>query len=152
MWNLLNVTMSLCHHVIFFMSAQENGIENYSGTWYWMHDFNEETEGNRFEQEIFDQYGESTTKKDDGSIEHNMTWYQWVTGSRNGNNMQEVVDTLNLTRKNALQGKPQLILAHTVMGKGVDFMENNHKWHGTPPNDEQAANALSQLTETLGDY
>ena len=78
--------------------------------------------------------------------------FGWIVLEMNGNNMQEVVDTLNLARKNAHQGKPQLILAHTIMGKGVDFMENNHKWHGTPPNDEQAANALSQLTETLGDY
>ncbi len=78
--------------------------------------------------------------------------FGWMVLEMNGNKIQEVVDTLNLARKNAHQGKPQLILAHTVMGKGVDFMENNHKWHGTPPNDEQAANALSQLTETLGDY
>ena len=47
---------------------------------------------------------------------------------------------------------PYAIYGSDVMGKGVDFMENNHKWHGTPPNDEQAANALSQLEETLGDY
>ena len=78
--------------------------------------------------------------------------FGWNVYEINGNAMQEVVDTLNLTRKNAHQGKPQLILAHTIMGKGVDFMENNHKWHGTPPNDEQASNALAQLTETLGDY
>ena len=45
-----------------------------------------------------------------------------------------------------------LVLAHTEMGFGVDFMMGTHKWHGTAPNDEQAANALSQLTETLGDY
>jgi transketolase len=40
----------------------------------------------------------------------------------------------------------------TEMGMGVDFMMGTHKWHGTPPNDEQAAAALSQLPETLGDY
>jgi transketolase len=78
--------------------------------------------------------------------------FGWKVLEMNGNQMQEVVDTLSLARKNAHQDKPQLILAHTVMGKGVDFMENNHKWHGTPPNDEQATNALSQLQETLGDY
>jgi transketolase len=38
------------------------------------------------------------------------------------------------------------------MGMGVDFMMGTHKWHGSAPNDEQAANALSQLEETLGDY
>ena len=78
--------------------------------------------------------------------------FGWNVLEMNGNQMQEVVDTLNIARKNACQGKPQLILAHTEMGMGVDFMVGTHKWHGTPPNDEQAANALSQLTETLGDY
>lgn len=78
--------------------------------------------------------------------------FGWNVLEMNGNKMQEVVDTLNLARKNACQGKPQVILAHTEMGMGVDFMMGTHKWHGTPPNDEQAANALSQLPETLGDY
>ena len=59
---------------------------------------------------------------------------------------------LNITRQNAHKGQAQVILAHTEMGFGVDFMMGTHKWHGTPPNDEQAANALSQLKETLGDY
>ena len=78
--------------------------------------------------------------------------FGWKVIEMNGNNMQEVVDTLNKARKGALQGKPQLILAHTEMGMGVDFMMGTHKWHGSAPNDEQAANALSQLEETLGDY
>ncbi len=78
--------------------------------------------------------------------------FGWKVIEMNGNKMQEVVDTLNFARKNACQGKPQLILAHTEMGMGVDFMMGTHKWHGTAPNDEQAANALSQLKETLGDY
>ena len=66
--------------------------------------------------------------------------------------MQQVVDTLNVARENAFNGKPQILLAHTEMGMGVDFMMGTHKWHGTPPNDEKTANALSQLKETLGDY
>ncbi len=78
--------------------------------------------------------------------------FGWNVLEMNGNKMQEVVDTLNHARKNPCQGKPQLILAHTEMGMGVDFMMGTHKWHGSPPNDEQAANALSQLEETLGDY
>jgi transketolase len=40
----------------------------------------------------------------------------------------------------------------TEMGYGVDFMMGTHKWHGQAPNDEQLANALSQLEETIGDY
>ena len=78
--------------------------------------------------------------------------FGWKVIEMNGNKMQEVVDTLNLARKNACQGKPQLSLAHTEMGMGVDFMMGTHKWHGSAPNDEQAAKALLQLTETLGDY
>lgn len=78
--------------------------------------------------------------------------FGWNVIEMNGNNMQEVVDTLNQVRKGAHQGKPQLILAHTEMGMGVDFMMGTHKWHGSAPNDEQAADALSQLEETLGDY
>lgn len=78
--------------------------------------------------------------------------FGWKVIEMNGNNMQEVVDTLNQTRKGAHQGKPQLILAHTEMGMGVDFMMGTHKWHGSAPNDEQATNALAQLEETLGDY
>ena len=78
--------------------------------------------------------------------------FGWKVYECNGNDMQQIVDTLNITRQNAHKGQAQIILAHTEMGMGVDFMMGTHKWHGTPPNDEQAANALSQLKETLGDY
>ena len=49
-------------------------------------------------------------------------------------------------------GKPVMILLHTTMGFGVDFMLDDCKWHGTAPNDEQLSAALKQLPETLGDY
>lgn len=49
-------------------------------------------------------------------------------------------------------GKPAIILAKSNMGQGVDFMCGTHKWHGKAPSDEQAAAALAQLEETLGDY
>ena len=78
--------------------------------------------------------------------------FGWKVIELNGNDMQQVVDALNEARKGAGKGQPQLLLAHTEMGMGVDFMMGTHKWHGTPPNDEQAANALAQLEETLGDY
>jgi transketolase len=48
--------------------------------------------------------------------------------------------------------KPLCILMRTVMGKGVDFMENNHKWHGSPPNKEQFEIALAQLPSSLADF
>lgn len=78
--------------------------------------------------------------------------FGWKVYEFNGNDMQQIVDILNVARKNAHNGQPQLLLAHTEMGMGVDFMMGTHKWHGSAPNDEQAANALSQLKETLGDY
>ncbi|MEQ9007937.1 MAG: transketolase, partial [Ekhidna sp.] len=59
---------------------------------------------------------------------------------------------LEEARSNSGNGKPVIILMTTEMGKGVDFMEGTHKWHGVAPNDEQLADALSQLKETLGDY
>ncbi len=48
--------------------------------------------------------------------------------------------------------KPIVIVMRTEMGQGVDFMMGTHKWHGVAPNDEQLADALNQLEETLGDY
>lgn len=87
-----------------------------------------------------------------GDLKAKYEAFGWKVYECNGNDMQQIVDTLNITRKNAHKGQAQIILAHTEMGMGVDFMMGTHKWHGTPPNDEQAANALSQLKETLGDY
>ena len=78
--------------------------------------------------------------------------FGWNVVELNGNSMKEVVEALHQARKNAHQGKPQLLLAHTEMGMGVDFMMGTHKWHGSAPNDVQAAQALTQLEETLGDY
>jgi transketolase len=49
-------------------------------------------------------------------------------------------------------GIPTVVLMKTEMGKGVDFMEGTHKWHGVAPDDDQLAAALGQLPETLGDY
>ena len=78
--------------------------------------------------------------------------FGWVTLQMNGNDMDEVVHTLMEARSLCGKGKPIAIIMETVMGKGVDFMENDHNWHGVAPNDEQLKKALSQLPETLGDY
>jgi len=96
--------------------------------------------------------GPTDVVMDLGDMKAKYEAFGWKVIELNGNDMQQVVDSLNQARKEAHQGKPQLLLAHTEMGMGVDFMMGTHKWHGTPPNDEQAANALSQLEETLGDY
>lgn len=69
-----------------------------------------------------------------------------------GNDMAAVVKGLYEAKSRLGHARPILILLHTGMGYGVDFMMGTHKWHGTAPNDEQLAAALAQLKETLGDY
>lgn len=69
-----------------------------------------------------------------------------------GNDMEAVVNSVRYAQTLTGKGKPILILMVTAMGKGVDFMEGTHKWHGIAPNDEQLEQALAQLEETLGDY
>jgi transketolase len=70
----------------------------------------------------------------------------------NGNDMESVVNALKKAKTKTGQGKPVVILMKTEMGYGVDFMQGTHKWHGKATNEEQTANALSQLEETLGDF
>jgi transketolase len=69
-----------------------------------------------------------------------------------GNDMDEVVAALEKAKTFTGKGKPVVILMKTSMGKGVDFMEGSHEWHGIAPNDEQLSKALAQNPETLGDY
>ncbi|MBN8719335.1 MAG: transketolase [Sediminibacterium magnilacihabitans] len=78
--------------------------------------------------------------------------FNWMVLEMNGNDMDDVIATLDKAKSLTGQGKPICILMKTVMGKGVDFMEGSHEWHGIAPNDEQLAKALAQLPETLGDY
>ncbi len=71
----------------------------------------------------------------------------------NGNDMDEVLAGLEKAKSFVGKGKPIMNLMKTEMGKGIDFMEGSHEWHGIAPNDEQLAKALTQLGETsLGDY
>ena len=78
--------------------------------------------------------------------------FNWLVLSLDGNNMQELVAGLDKAKSMTGQGKPICILMKTEMGKGVDFMEGSHEWHGIAPSDDQLAKALAQLPETLGDY
>jgi len=87
-----------------------------------------------------------------GNIRQKFDAFGWTTLEMNGNDMNEVVSTLEKAKSMTGQGKPIAIMMHTIMGKGVDFMEGTHEWHGIAPNDEQLAKALAQLPETLGDY
>jgi len=78
--------------------------------------------------------------------------FGWDLLECNGNDMDEVVSTLKTAKEHTGKEKPVMILLHTQMGMGVDFMMGTHKWHGAAPSDEQAEKALAQLEKTLGDY
>lgn len=89
-----------------------------------------------------------------GDLEAKFKAFKWQTiVLEDGNNIEALVEALNKAKEMAKTGGPVAILAITVMGKGVNFMEGHHEWHGIAPNDEQLASALTQLGETpLGDY
>ncbi|MDQ5972208.1 MAG: transketolase [Patescibacteria group bacterium] len=73
--------------------------------------------------------------------------FGWHVIEIDGNNMEAIIDAAAMAR--AIVEKPVIIIAHTVPGKGVDFMEYDFHWHGSPPNHEQAKKALHEL-RTLG--
>ncbi len=87
-----------------------------------------------------------------GNLRAKWEAFDWLVLEMDGNNMQEVLNTLTDAKSKTGQGKPVVIIMKTEMGNGVDFMMGTHKWHGSPPNDEQLASALAQNAETLGDY
>lgn len=78
--------------------------------------------------------------------------FGWMVLEMDGNDMDAVLEGLEKAKSMTGNGKPVVILMTTVMGKGVDFMEGGHEWHGVAPNDDQLKKALEQLPETLGDY
>ena len=88
-----------------------------------------------------------------GNVRAKWEAFGWdVIECADGNNMAQLLASLADAKTRTGKGKPVMILMHTAMGKGVDFMEGTHHWHGVAPNDEQKDKALAQLEETLGDY
>lgn len=88
-----------------------------------------------------------------GSLKDKLLAFGWQVLEMDGNDMAEVVVTLNKAKSLLHNGKPIVIVMKSEMGMGVDFMMGTHKWHGTPPNAEQTEKALAQLPVTsLGDY
>ena len=75
------------------------------------------------------------------------TAFGWHVIEVDGNNIDSVIDACAMAK--AIVEKPIMILAHTIPGKGVDFMESDFAWHGKPPDREQAKKALHEL-RTLG--
>lgn len=74
--------------------------------------------------------------------------FGWHVLEIDGNDIEAVIDACSMAR--AIVEKPVVIIAHTIPGKGVDFMEYDFHWHGTPPNAEQAKIALKELRTLRG--
>lgn len=74
--------------------------------------------------------------------------FGWHVIEIDGHNMEEIIGACNEAK--AIVEQPVCIIAHTIPGKGVGFMEYQYQWHGNPPNKEQAQEALKQL-RSLGD-
>jgi transketolase len=87
-----------------------------------------------------------------GNLRRKWEAFGWAVLEMKGNDMEDVLKTLEDAKAETGKRKPVIILMHTEMGKGVDFMEGTHHWHGVAPNDAQLQQALAQLEETLGDY
>ncbi len=73
--------------------------------------------------------------------------FNWHVLEVDGHNISHIIDACREAR--AIAEQPTMIIAHTIPGKGVDFMENDYEWHGKPPNKEEARKALHEL-RTLG--
>jgi transketolase len=83
-----------------------------------------------------------------GSVEAKFTAFDWHAVEVDGHDVQAVYDALEAAK--AHRGGPAVIVAHTIKGKGVSFMEGDAGWHGKAPSTEQVAQALSELTVTEG--
>jgi len=87
-----------------------------------------------------------------GNLNEKISSFGWQVLSMDGNNIESILLTMKKAKEELGKGKPVAVIASTIMGKGVDFMQDKHQWHGVAPNDEQAQSALIQLKETLGDF
>ncbi|MEZ5007106.1 MAG: transketolase [Chitinophagales bacterium] len=86
------------------------------------------------------------------NLEAKFESFGWEVMHMDGHNFDDILETVGVAKEKSDNGKPIVILMKTEMGQGVDYMMGSHSWHGKAPNDEQLANALAQLEETLGDY
>jgi transketolase len=87
-----------------------------------------------------------------GNLRAKFESFDWLVMDMNGNDMDEIITVVERAKQETGKGKPIVLLMKTEMGKGIDFMEGTHEWHGIAPNNEQLQKALDQLPETMGDY
>src|SRR5690606_7792811 len=81
--------------------------------------------------------------------------FGWHVQEIDGHNIESIIDAADMAK--AISNRPSVILMHTIPGKGVDFMEYDYKWHGMPPDQDQARDALQKLRTldgkiTSGDF
>ena len=87
-----------------------------------------------------------------GDLEAKWKAFGWNTIVADGHDMAAILKAFADAQALRGSGKPVMILFNTDMGHGVDFMAGTHKWHGKAPSEEQCAEAMKQLKETLGDF
>lgn len=87
-----------------------------------------------------------------GDLKAKWEAFGWKVLEGDGHCFKSIGETFNEAVKSCGNGVPVMILWHTVMGKGVDFMEGTCKWHGKNPSQEQCDEAMKQIDETLGDF
>ena len=87
-----------------------------------------------------------------GSLKEKWQAFGWEVLEMDGHNFENIHLTMSAAKEKIGNGKPVVVIMTTEMGMGVDFMMGTHKWHGVAPNEDQLADALGQLKETLGDY
>lgn len=81
--------------------------------------------------------------KDVSPLEDKFVAFRWAVRSIDGNNIPEILDAIDWAKKT--QGKPKMIIATTILGKGVSMFENKPKYHGVAPSDEELTIALDEL-------
>lgn len=98
--------------------------------------------------------GDTKDVLDLGDLHAKMEAFGWlVLEEKEGNNLEKVIAILEKAKSETGKGKPVMIILHTEMGNGIDYMMGTHAWHGKAPNDEQLEKALAQNPVTeLGDY
>lgn len=87
-----------------------------------------------------------------GNLKAKWEAFGWKVLEMDGHDFDAIINTMTEAKSLTGKGNPVVIIMHTHMGQGVDFMVDKHQWHGSPPSDKDLDSALLQLEETLGDY
>ena len=83
-----------------------------------------------------------------GDLRPKFEAFGWIVHEMDGHSIENILEVMQRAKEGAHKGKPQIIIMITAMGKGVDFMEGTHEWHGKAPNDDLFAKAMAQLAVT----